>query len=223
MIASKMFVRNVQLNFWKSKSKIPEVASLNRQIHSYILTKEVNKNGLILLNRPSVLNAMSLEMIDKFSSILSDWNHTKSLIIVRGEKVFCAGGDVVRTIQSGGIYSAITAKDLYAAVYKVATLNIPYIALMDGITMGTGLGLAVHGKYRVATERTVVAMPEAMIGKHDCAQLESSFDHMIKHFFHRFSDRCQCIILFITASRKPWIVYGPLWYQIKRSVKSFFS
>lgn len=167
MIVSRIFKQNLQFihNLRTIKAGIIRLASTKSQIS----TEEVNKNGLLILNRPSALNAMNLEMVDRIYHILNNWNYTKSIIVVRGSggKAFCPGGDIKRTVENDESYGAIFARNLYLTVYKIATLNVPYIALMDGITMGAGLGLAVHGKYRIATERTVVAMPEAMIGKHE--------------------------------------------------------
>lgn len=81
-----------------------------------------------------------------------------------GEKSFCAGGDV-RTVVEG---SVADGKEFFRNEYRnnelIGNYKKPYIAIIDGITMGGGVGLSVHGKYRVATERTLFAMPETAIG-----------------------------------------------------------
>ena len=130
-----------------------------------VLTKEVNNNALLTLNRPKLLNAFNLEMIEQISYVINSWNDSKSLIVVRGnDKVFCAGGDVRAIVQSNPMYGVAIGRVEYTLLHKIKHLTIPYVALMDGITMGGGVGLSVHGKYRVATERTVLAMPETRIG-----------------------------------------------------------
>lgn len=111
--------------------------------NNVILTKEVNNNGLILLNRPKLLNSVSLELCTVFAKILNDWKDKKSLIVVRGNgKAFCAGGDVVTVAKSELSYSYGWAKTMYTTLYHVNKLQIPYVALIDGICMGTGLGIS---------------------------------------------------------------------------------
>lgn len=89
-------------------------------------------------------------------------------MILLGGKAFCAGGDIKSVTDS-----AKEGSNLYKEFFKreyflnnlIGTLTVPYIALIDGITMGGGVGLSVHGPYRVATERTMFAMPETAIGE----------------------------------------------------------
>lgn len=132
-----------------------------------ILTKEVNGNGLIILNRPEKLNVVNLRMIENLGVVLNEWKDTKSLIIIRGNgnKAFCAGGDVRDIAELGIGHGMKIAKANLLNKHLIRNLKVPYVALMDGITMGTGLGLSIHGKYRIATENTVSAMPETIIGK----------------------------------------------------------
>jgi len=87
--------------------------------------------------------------------------------MVIGGKAFCAGGDV-RAVTESATAGQSLYRDFFREEYLlnglIGTLHIPYIALIDGITMGGGVGLSVHGRYRVATERTLFAMPETKIG-----------------------------------------------------------
>lgn len=131
-----------------------------------ILTKEINDNGLIILNRPEKLNVVNLRMIENLGRVLNKWKDTKSVIIIRGNgnKAFCAGGDVRDIAELGASHGMKIAKANLLNKHLIRNLNVPYVALMDGITMGTGLGLSIHGKYRVATENTISAMPETIIG-----------------------------------------------------------
>lgn len=94
------------------------------------------------------------------------WQNTKSLVIIKSdlEKAFCAGGDV-RALAVDPLEDSVTfLREEYTLNHLISTYRVPYVALINGITMGGGVGLSVHGKYRVATEKTMFAMPETLIG-----------------------------------------------------------
>jgi enoyl-CoA hydratase len=126
--------------------------------------------GLITLNRPNQLNALNEEMCLTLSTHLSDWDAQEQikavLICGAGERAFCAGGDV-RSIYSlrdqleKGRYFFAKEYQLNAQIYH---FKKPYIAWMDGITMGGGAGISIHGSHRIATEKLQFAMPETGIG-----------------------------------------------------------
>ncbi len=135
-----------------------------------ILETEGNK-CLITLNRPKALNALNLNMIRKITPALKQWeNEEKVLIIIHstGGKAFCAGGDVRSIIETRNQPSSTLSSDFFREEYQlnylISTLQTPYIALIDGITMGGGVGLSVHGYYRVSSDKTLFAMPETAIG-----------------------------------------------------------
>jgi len=87
---------------------------------------------------------------------------TKGIILKgAGEKAFCAGGDVVDIVTTKNIDFF---KKEYTLDYLISTLKVPHIAIMDGIVMGGGVGVSVNGKYRIATENSLFAMPETQIG-----------------------------------------------------------
>ncbi|MEX2408162.1 MAG: enoyl-CoA hydratase/isomerase family protein, partial [Rhodovibrionaceae bacterium] len=138
--------------------------------------------GIVTLTRPKALNALTLGMIDRIAPQLDAWaadDGVKAVAIRgEGEKAFCAGGDVRAVWEAGRTAKAegslqrgkpgqLTA-DFFRAEYKLNRQIFhypkPYIALIDGITMGGGVGLSVHGSHRVAGERTMLAMPETGIG-----------------------------------------------------------
>ncbi|CAN7167214.1 enoyl-CoA hydratase/isomerase family protein [Rhizobium rhizogenes] len=127
--------------------------------------------GLIRLNRPQALNSLTLPMIRAIASALDDFATDPSVasVIIKGEgeRAFCAGGDIRLLHQSGKEKSdgAETFwREEFLLNHAIAHYPKPYVALMDGITMGGGVGLSAHGSHRVVTERTRLAMPETGIG-----------------------------------------------------------
>lgn len=128
----------------------------------------------ITLNRPKKLNSLNASMIRKIVPRLLEWEKSDmaNVVVIKGagDKAFCAGGDVAalaglcRQGVDGQRQAAYYFNLEYRLDHLIATLRKPYVALMDGITMGGGVGLSVHAPLRVATERTVFAMPETTIG-----------------------------------------------------------
>ena len=128
--------------------------------------------GRILLNRPKALNALDLPMIRACAAILEIWRedpHVDAVVIQgAGDRAFCAGGDI-RVLRDGQISGDRASVDRffseeYALNLTIATYPKPYIALIDGLCMGGGIGVSVHGPYRVATDHAAFAMPETAIG-----------------------------------------------------------
>jgi enoyl-CoA hydratase/carnithine racemase len=125
-----------------------------------------------VLNRPRALNALSVNMIDMLHDVYRAWDAAPAVaaILIKGAggRAFCSGGDVkavVQTGRAGDIPGALRFfKSEYRLNYLISHLAKPYIALIDGITMGGGAGVSMHGPFRVATERTLFAMPECAIG-----------------------------------------------------------
>lgn len=132
-----------------------------------VLAEEINNKGILTLNRPNILNAVNFEMAEKVFIALNKWQDTKSMIIIKGsgDKAFCAGSDLKKLIDPTEFEMNINFfKVEYTVNFVIANLKIPYVSLIDGIIMGGGVGYSIHGKYRIATERTVFAMPETLIG-----------------------------------------------------------
>ncbi|CAM5089725.1 unnamed protein product [Natator depressus] len=136
-----------------------------------VLLEKKGCAGVITMNRPKALNALNLSMIRQIYPQLKTWEKDPEtfLIIIKGTggKAFCAGGDI-RAVTDAGKVGDRLAQDFFREEYilnnAVGTCQKPYVALIDGITMGGGVGLSVHGHFRVATEKTLFAMPETAIG-----------------------------------------------------------
>ncbi len=131
------------------------------------------KGGLAVgtLNRPKALNALTLEMCVTYDRQLAAWAADERVraVLVKGagERAFCAGGDVLAIWRAGKAGEPLTA-DFFRAEYRmnrrIKVFPKPHVALLDGVTMGGGVGISLHGSHRVATERTLIAMPETGIG-----------------------------------------------------------
>lgn len=127
--------------------------------------------GLVTLNRPRALNSLTHNMAVELKRQLDEWAIMPSVqavvVIGAGDKAFCAGGDVVKVTQS---YQAGTTEwrdffhDEYLMNIAVDEFPKPYISLVDGITMGGGVGVSIPGDLWVATEKTLFAMPETGLG-----------------------------------------------------------
>ncbi|MGH7122778.1 MAG: enoyl-CoA hydratase/isomerase family protein [Stellaceae bacterium] len=140
-----------------------------------ILLERRGALGIVTLNRPKALNTLSLAMYRVMDPKLLEWSRDSSVraILVRGagDRAFCAGGDV-RAIYDArahpqdraGDYKADFFREEYRLIARVHRFPKPYIALMDGVAMGGGMGVSVNGSHRVATERSLCAMPEVHIG-----------------------------------------------------------
>lgn len=135
---------------------------------SRIIAEEICDKGILTLNRPEALNAFDLVMSDKITACISKWKDTKSMILIKGigDKAFCVGGDVKSLIESDNTFEALrrSVRTMYPVNYMIKCMKIPYVAFIDGITVGGGAGISVHGNYRIATERTIYIMTEVAIG-----------------------------------------------------------
>ena len=136
-----------------------------------ILLERCGGLGLVTLNRPQQLNTLTLAMYRRFDPALIAWGRDPAVegVIVQGagDRAFCAGGDVVAVYEArhqSGTYKADFFREEYQLIARVHRFPKPYIALMDGVTMGGGAGISVNGAFRIATERTLFAMPEVHIG-----------------------------------------------------------
>jgi enoyl-CoA hydratase len=135
-----------------------------------IITQEHNL-GIITLNKPAVLNAVNLEMTLEIQKQLEIWQDDPSIeaVVIKSahNRAFCAGGDI-KALYEQGQSDINQAYDFFRAEYALnATIGAypkPYIALLDGITMGGGVGISMHGSHILASENFIFAMPETSIG-----------------------------------------------------------
>ncbi|KRC54154.1 MULTISPECIES: enoyl-CoA hydratase/isomerase family protein [unclassified Nocardioides] len=125
----------------------------------------------IVLNRPRAINALTHEMVGIISAALEEWRYDDSVRTVvltgAGERGLCAGGDIVamwRDAKAGGTESAGFWADEYRLNATIAAYPKAYVAIMDGIVLGGGIGLSAHAPQRVVTERSSIGMPETGIG-----------------------------------------------------------
>ncbi|MFD7031618.1 enoyl-CoA hydratase/isomerase family protein [Streptomyces sp. NPDC059917] len=136
-----------------------------------VLVTTEGRTGRITLNRPGALNSLTRPMVLRIDAALTAWEHDprvpQVLVAGAGERGLCAGGDI-RAIhadaRAGGTASVDFWRDEYRLNARIARYPKPYVALMDGIVMGGGVGISAHGGVRIVTERSRVAMPETGIG-----------------------------------------------------------
>jgi enoyl-CoA hydratase len=128
--------------------------------------------GWITLNRPKALNALTLTMVRDIAAALDDFERDAGVefvvIVGAGERAFCAGGDIRKLHDQGraGDHAAQRAfwREEYLLDVRIKRFSKPFVALIDGIVMGGGVGLSMHGAHRVVGDKAVFAMPEVGIG-----------------------------------------------------------
>ena len=128
--------------------------------------------GRITLTRPKALNAMTYDMADAIEAALDAWatDDAVKLVIIdaEGDKAFCAGGDIQKLYDTGRAgdfaYGQNFWRDEYRLNAKIAEYPKPYVAFMQGFTMGGGVGISCHGSHRIVCETSQIAMPEVGIG-----------------------------------------------------------
>ncbi|MDR6176412.1 enoyl-CoA hydratase [Nocardioides zeae] len=136
-----------------------------------VLVERRGRAGVLTLNRPRALNALTHEMVGLLDEALQAWAEDPDVEVVvlrgAGERGLCAGGDIVaihRDATTGGTGSEDFWRDEYHLNALIARYPKPYVALMDGIVLGGGVGVSAHASHRVVTERTRIGMPETGIG-----------------------------------------------------------
>jgi enoyl-CoA hydratase len=136
-----------------------------------ILVSVENGVGVVTLNRPKAINSLTDVMVAGLAKALDEWEHDDSvhtvLLTGAGERGLCAGGDVIAIYHDAPVGGAKTRAfwhDEYVLNARIARYPKPYVAVMDGIVMGGGVGISAHASIRVVTDTTKVGMPEVGIG-----------------------------------------------------------
>ncbi len=128
--------------------------------------------GVVVLNRPKALNALSFGMVRELARALDAWEHdpqvSRIVVTSASEKAFSAGGDIraLHDLGRAGRHAEMLAfwREEYILNARIKSYPKPYVALIDGIVMGGGVGISLHGSHRIAGERYLFAMPEVGIG-----------------------------------------------------------
>jgi enoyl-CoA hydratase len=137
-----------------------------------VLVEKRGSAGLLVLNRPKALNALNLGMVRIIAAALDDWERdeaiTRVVVMGAGGKAFCAGGDIRLLYEQGRAGDHAAQLNFWREEYRlnrrIKRYSKPYVALVDGIVMGGGVGLSAHGARLVAGEAFAFAMPEVGIG-----------------------------------------------------------
>ncbi|WP_017614069.1 enoyl-CoA hydratase/isomerase family protein [Nocardiopsis salina] len=136
-----------------------------------VLAEVRGRVGHLTLNRPRAINALNHPMVRRIDEVLTAWEQDDTVVAVvvdgAGDRGLCAGGDVRMMRDSAlgdGTEAAAFWHDEYVLNAHIARFAKPFVALMDGVVMGGGVGVSAHGSVRVVTERSKVGMPEATIG-----------------------------------------------------------
>ncbi|MCW2856115.1 MAG: 3-hydroxyisobutyryl-CoA hydrolase [Marmoricola sp.] len=149
--------------------------SIDTSAEPPVLTRVEGRAGYIVLNRPRAINALTLAMVRMITTTLEEWRHDDRVQTVvltgAGDRGLCAGGDIVAIHRDATsdqpaeqTESATFWREEYALNALIESYPKPYVAIMDGIVLGGGVGVSAHGSHRVVTERTSVGMPETGIG-----------------------------------------------------------
>ena len=142
------------------------------QVAGDLLSRVEDGIGYLTLNRPKAINSLNHAMVTELDRTLATWardDDVRAVVISgAGERGLCAGGDVMAiyldVTQSDGAGARAFWFDEYRLNARIARFPKPYVALMDGIVMGGGVGISAHGSVRVVTENSKIAMPEVGIG-----------------------------------------------------------
>jgi enoyl-CoA hydratase len=136
-----------------------------------LIVRREGAAGIIRLNRPKAINAMTLEMSIGIDAALDQFEADPAVALVllegAGERGLCAGGDIrglYESSKAGGDLGKMFWRQEYIMNARIAKYPKPYVAFMDGLVMGGGVGLSAHGRHRVVTEKTKLAMPEVGLG-----------------------------------------------------------
>ncbi|KAI6706528.1 hypothetical protein NL676_009490 [Syzygium grande] len=166
----------------------PDAAPADDLESSQVLVEGRGCSRTAILHRPSALNALSTAMGARLQQLYKNWEDDPDIgfVMMKGSgRAFCAGGDIVSLYQLINRGKIEDCKDffrtLYGFIYFLGTFLKPHVALLNGITMGGGAGVSIPGTFRVATDKTVFATPETLIGFHPDAGASFYLSHLPGH------------------------------------------
>ncbi|MDU1668139.1 MAG: enoyl-CoA hydratase/isomerase family protein [Bradyrhizobium sp.] len=144
---------------------------MSELVEGDLIVRREGSAGIIRLNRPKAINAMTLEMSMGIDAALDRFEADPAVAVVvlegAGERGLCAGGDIrglYERSKVNGDLGKVFWRQEYIMNARIAAFGKPYIAYMDGLVMGGGVGLSAHGRHRIVTEKTRLAMPEVGLG-----------------------------------------------------------
>ncbi|MGJ5181154.1 enoyl-CoA hydratase/isomerase family protein [Bradyrhizobium oligotrophicum] len=144
---------------------------MSELVEGDLIVRREGSAGIIRLNRPKAINAMTLEMSMGIDAALDQFEVDPAVAVVvlegAGERGLCAGGDIRGLYESSkvnGDLGKVFWRQEYIMNARIAAFPKPYVAYMDGLVMGGGVGLSAHGRHRIVTEKTRLAMPEVGLG-----------------------------------------------------------
>ncbi|WP_315770921.1 MULTISPECIES: enoyl-CoA hydratase/isomerase family protein [unclassified Bradyrhizobium] len=144
---------------------------MSEVIEGDLIIRREGSAGIIRLNRPKAINAMTLEMSMGIDAALDQFEGDPAVAIVvlegAGERGLCAGGDIrglYESSKTNGDLGKVFWRQEYIMNARIGAFPKPYVAYMDGLVMGGGVGLSAHGRHRIVTEKTKLAMPEVGLG-----------------------------------------------------------
>ncbi|KAL0373412.1 UNVERIFIED_CONTAM: 3-hydroxyisobutyryl-CoA hydrolase-like protein 1, mitochondrial [Sesamum radiatum] len=145
----------------------------------------IGSSRTAILSRPSSLNAINIPMVSQLQKLYKSWEDDPDIgfVVLKGRgRAFCAGGDIVslyNLIKEGNLEECKQLfRKAYSLMYFVGTYLKPHVAILNGITMGGGDGISIPGTFRVATDKTIFATPETLIGLHPDAGASFYLSHL---------------------------------------------
>ncbi|KDP28818.1 hypothetical protein JCGZ_14589 [Jatropha curcas] len=176
---------SLPFNHYRTVSSPPSNNPIDDNLENQVLVEGKAYSRTAILNRPSALNALNTNMGARLLKLYTSWEDNPDIgfVAMKGSgRAFCAGGDIValyHLINQGRLEDCKEFfRTLYTFIYILGTYLKPHVAILDGITMGGGGGVSIPGTFRVATDKTVFATPETLIGFHPDAGASFYLSHL---------------------------------------------
>ncbi|KAH1069569.1 hypothetical protein AAZX31_03G102200 [Glycine max] len=193
-----MMMQSKRAGWWllrKAKAKLSLNTDRNLSSSQHLILDNPNLNQVLvegngfsrmaILNRPSALNALNTNMAATLHKLYRSWEEDPDIgfVMLKGSgRAFAAGGDIValyHLINKGNLEACKEFfRTAYSFMYLIGTYLKPHVALLNGITMGGGAGISIPGTFRVATDKTIFATPEVLIGFHPDAAASFYLSHL---------------------------------------------